>query len=68
MTVLITGADGFIGSHRTEASVRAFAQHNSFNSWGCLGHCVYVICQVENFSGYIRNCYVAYGLKVKYGV
>lgn len=40
--VLITGADGFIGSHLTEAllekagSVRAFAFYNSFNSWGWL--------------------------------
>ncbi|MDE6207618.1 MAG: NAD-dependent 4,6-dehydratase LegB [Muribaculaceae bacterium] len=40
--VLVTGADGFIGSHLTEAlldrgySVRALAQYNSFNSWGWL--------------------------------
>ena len=40
--VLVTGADGFIGSHLTEAlvrdghSVRAFVQYNSFNSWGWL--------------------------------
>ncbi len=40
--VLITGADGFIGSHLTEAllaagcSVRAFVFYNSFNSWGWL--------------------------------
>lgn len=40
--VLITGADGFIGSHLTEemvrrgASVRAFVQYNSFGSWGWL--------------------------------
>lgn len=39
---LITGADGFIGSHLTEAlvrrgeAVRAFVQYNSFNSWGWL--------------------------------
>lgn len=39
---LITGADGFIGSHLTEAlisqglNVRAFVQYNSFNSWGWL--------------------------------
>jgi NAD dependent epimerase/dehydratase len=38
--VLITGADGFIGSHLTEAlvhagaSVTAFVYYNSFNSWG----------------------------------
>ena len=40
--VLVTGADGFIGSHLTEylvgigASVRALVQYNSFNSWGWL--------------------------------
>lgn len=42
MKVLVTGADGFIGSHLTEAlagaghEVRAFVQYNSFNSWGWL--------------------------------
>ena len=40
--VLITGADGFIGSHLTEAlvesgfDVRAFVYYNSFNSYGWL--------------------------------
>jgi nucleoside-diphosphate-sugar epimerase len=40
--VLITGADGFIGSHLVEALVRqgyetrAFVQYNSLNSWGWL--------------------------------
>lgn len=40
--VLITGADGFIGSHLTELLlaegyiVRALAQYNSFNNWGWL--------------------------------
>ena len=39
---LVTGADGFIGSHLTEAllaagyKVRALAQYNSFNFWGHL--------------------------------
>lgn len=40
--VLVTGADGFIGSHLVEAlaaqghSVTALAQYNSFNFWGWL--------------------------------
>jgi NAD dependent epimerase/dehydratase len=45
MKVLVTGADGFIGSHLTESlvkagfDVRAFVLYNSFNSWGWLDHC-----------------------------
>lgn len=45
MKTLVTGADGFIGSHLTEAlvrtghDVRAFVLYNSFNSWGWLDHC-----------------------------
>ena len=41
-TVLVTGSDGFIGSHLTEAlleagcNVRAFVYYNSFGSWGWL--------------------------------
>lgn len=40
--VLITGADGFIGSHLTEklykegAQIKALSQYNSFNNWGWL--------------------------------
>lgn len=40
--VLVTGADGFIGSHLTESllekgyEVKAFAFYNSFNTWGWL--------------------------------
>lgn len=40
--ILVTGADGFIGSHLTEHllhkgySVKALAQYNSFNNWGWL--------------------------------
>jgi NAD dependent epimerase/dehydratase len=43
--VLVTGADGFIGSHLTEVlvragyDVRAFVMYNSFNSWGWLDRC-----------------------------
>jgi NAD dependent epimerase/dehydratase len=41
-TVLVTGADGFIGSHLTEMlvakgyNVKALSQYNSFNNWGWL--------------------------------
>lgn len=41
-TVLVTGADGFIGSHLTEAlvtmgaKVKALSYYNSFNNWGWL--------------------------------
>jgi NAD dependent epimerase/dehydratase len=41
-TLLVTGADGFIGSHLVElllkknCNVKALAQYNSFNSWGWL--------------------------------
>lgn len=43
--LLLTGADGFIGSHLTEAlvreghDVRALVCYNSFNSWGWLDSC-----------------------------
>jgi UDP-glucose 4-epimerase len=43
-TVLVTGADGFIGSHLCErlvalgAKVRAFCLYNSHGSWGWLDH------------------------------
>jgi NAD dependent epimerase/dehydratase len=61
-TILITGADGFIGSHLTEAlvrqghKVRAFIMYNSFNSWGWLDHCGPDIKgQFEIFAGDIRD-------------
>ena len=61
-TILITGADGFIGSHLTESLVRqgyqtkAFVLYNSFNSWGWLDHCEpEVKGQFEVFAGDIRD-------------
>jgi dTDP-glucose 4,6-dehydratase len=61
-TLLITGADGFIGSHLTEAlvragyRVRAFVQYNSFNSWGWLDHCGEdVKGNFEVFAGDVRD-------------
>lgn len=60
--ILVTGADGFIGSHLVEALVRegrnvcAFVMYNSFNSWGWLDHCSEDIKgQFEVFSGDIRD-------------
>ena len=62
MKILITGADGFIGSHLTEALVReghdvkAFVLYNSFNSWGWLDKCADDIKgKFEVFSGDIRD-------------
>lgn len=61
-TILVTGADGFIGSHLTEAlvrqgyKVRAFVLYNSFGSWGWLDHCESdVKGQFEIFAGDIRD-------------
>lgn len=58
--VLITGADGFIGSHLTELlvhegyTVKALSQYNSFNNWGWLED---ISCrdQVEVLSGDVRD-------------
>jgi len=61
-TILVTGADGFIGSHITEAlvlqgyKVRAFVYYNSFNSWGWLDRCLdEVKGHFEVFPGDIRD-------------
>ncbi|MGF6845075.1 NAD dependent epimerase/dehydratase [Chitinophaga sp. W3I9] len=60
--VLITGADGFIGSHLTErlleegCKVKAFVYYNSFNSWGWLDTLSQdQLSQLEIFSGDIRD-------------
>ena len=62
MKILVTGADGFIGSHLTEELVRsgydvkAFVLYNSFNSWGWLDHCAPdVKGRFEVFVGDIRD-------------
>jgi len=60
VNVLITGADGFIGSHLTEMlvaegyKVKALSQYNSFNNWGWLED---INCkgQVEILAGDIRD-------------
>jgi len=60
--ILVTGADGFIGSHLTEAlvrqghEVRAFVLYNSFNSWGWLDSCAPDVAgRFEVFAGDIRD-------------
>ena len=64
MKILVTGADGFIGSHLTELlvrtgyDVRAFTLYNSFNSWGWLDRCDPEIKgKFEVFAGDIRDPY-----------
>ena len=60
--ILVTGADGFIGSHLTEAlvaqghDVRAFVYYNSFNSWGWLDEADdHVKQSLDVFAGDIRD-------------
>lgn len=60
--ILITGADGFIGSHLTEElvkqsyEVRAFVYYNSFNSWGWLDTLPKeILNEIEVFTGDIRD-------------
>ncbi len=60
--ILVTGADGFIGSHLVEMLVRqgyevkAFCLYNSFNSWGWLDDAAAdVKGQFEVFSGDVRD-------------
>jgi dTDP-glucose 4,6-dehydratase len=61
-TILVTGADGFIGSHLVEAlvrrshDVRAFVLYNSFNSWGWLDHVSESIREnLDVFAGDVRD-------------
>lgn len=60
--VLVTGADGFIGSHLVEAllglgcDVKPFVFYNSFNSWGWLDSLApQVIKDLDVFAGDIRD-------------
>jgi len=59
-TVLVTGADGFIGSHLTEmlvkegAKVKALSQYNSFNYWGWLED-VDCLDDIEILTGDVRD-------------
>ena len=62
MKVLVTGGDGFIGSHLTELlvekglEVRAFSFYNSFNTWGWLDTLPQSVMEhVEVFAGDIRD-------------
>ena len=58
--VLVTGADGFIGSHLVEelvhngAHVKALSQYNSFNHWGWLED-ISCLNEVEVITGDIRD-------------
>ena len=60
--VLVTGADGFIGSHLTESllekgyEVKAFTMYNSFNTWGWLDSLPKnILNEIEIFSGDVRD-------------
>lgn len=60
--VLVTGADGFIGSHLVEellregCKVRAFVYYNAFNSWGWLDSFdKKTLKKIDIFSGDIRD-------------
>jgi len=62
--ILVTGADGFIGSHLTEELVRlgnnvkAFVLYNSFNSWGWLDHSPKEVKRdIDVFAGDVRDPY-----------
>lgn len=60
MKALVTGADGFIGSHLTELlaregyDVRALSQYNSFNYWGWLED-IECLDRVEVLTGDVRD-------------
>ena len=62
--ILVTGADGFIGSHmverlvRNDFTVKALTQYNSFNSWGWLENLPsQIINELEIVPGDIRDSF-----------
>lgn len=62
MSIMVTGADGFIGSHLVEElvkrgyQVKAFVYYNSFNTWGWLDTLPNrVMKSIEIFQGDIRD-------------
>ena len=62
--ILVTGADGFIGSHMVERlvlndfTVKALTQYNSFNSWGWLENLPsQIINELEIVPGDIRDSF-----------
>ncbi len=62
--ILVTGADGFIGSHLVEQlvrlghRVRALVLYNSFNSWGWLDHSEPdILNSLDVFAGDLRDPY-----------
>ncbi|WDV47431.1 NAD-dependent 4,6-dehydratase LegB [Clostridiaceae bacterium M8S5] len=70
MKILVTGADGFIGSHLTQELVKrghkvnAFVYYNSFNTWGWLDHIPKIILKnIEIIQGDIRDV-----VRVKYAM
>ena len=61
-TILVTGADGFIGSHLVESlhqqgcHIRALSQYNSFNSWGWL-ESINCLEDIEVITGDVRDAH-----------
>ncbi|OVE81672.1 NAD-dependent dehydratase [bacterium K02(2017)] len=62
--ILVTGSEGFFGSHLTEAlvkaghNVKAFVLYNSFNSWGWLDQLPPdVLKEIEIFTGDVRDAH-----------
>lgn len=70
-TVLVTGADGFIGSHLTEMlvkkgyKVKALSYYNSFNNWGWLED-IDCLKEIEILTGDVRDPH--YCLEITKGV